>query len=249
MKDEVIPTYMLHRWAAEGEDAGCGRENTSGVDPIDQGSAVVDPSARLEARRDGGAVVRAQQQGRVGVQEGKRTWCGPSRRGGGCGQTVRQSRNNEFFPASEPLSPRFKSEGGGRAGKNSLPQNVGALSSLEGFFVGLVTRWNLNTRRIKAAVRPVFDQQSSLEAELSRKAARADMVSARWWEEASDERINIQQQHRFARCVSNNLKSHHAPPFSSNETSCNTKTGEVFAALDGLGRGAGEKGSLESELQ
>jgi hypothetical protein len=102
-----------------------------------------------------------------------------------------------------PLSPRFKSKGGGRAGKNSLPQNVGALSSLEGFFVGLVTRWNLNTRRIKAAVRPVFDQQSSLEAELSGKAARADMVSARWWEEASDERINIQQQHRFARwCVS-----------------------------------------------
>ncbi|KAJ7301599.1 hypothetical protein DFH08DRAFT_827401 [Mycena albidolilacea] len=29
-----------------GEDAGCGRENTSGVDPIDQGSAVVDLRAR-----------------------------------------------------------------------------------------------------------------------------------------------------------------------------------------------------------
>jgi hypothetical protein len=36
----------MERWAGEeGNDAGCGSENTRVVDPIDQGSAVVDPSA------------------------------------------------------------------------------------------------------------------------------------------------------------------------------------------------------------
>jgi hypothetical protein len=33
----------------ERDNPGCGSENTSGVDPIDQGSAVVDPSAGLQA--------------------------------------------------------------------------------------------------------------------------------------------------------------------------------------------------------
>jgi hypothetical protein len=33
----------------EGDNPGCGSEDTSGVDPIYQGSAVVDPSAGLQA--------------------------------------------------------------------------------------------------------------------------------------------------------------------------------------------------------
>jgi hypothetical protein len=40
------------------------------------------------ARRHGGEVVRAQQQGRVGCSGGKQTWCGRGRCGSGCGQTV-----------------------------------------------------------------------------------------------------------------------------------------------------------------
>jgi hypothetical protein len=40
----------IKRWPGEeGDDAGCGRENMSRIDPIDQGSAVVDPSAGLQA--------------------------------------------------------------------------------------------------------------------------------------------------------------------------------------------------------
>ncbi|KAJ7730942.1 hypothetical protein B0H14DRAFT_3616682 [Mycena olivaceomarginata] len=40
----------MERWSGEeGDDTGCGSEEPSGVDPIDQGSAVVDPSAGLQA--------------------------------------------------------------------------------------------------------------------------------------------------------------------------------------------------------
>jgi hypothetical protein len=45
-----LHTAGMERGAGEAwDDAGCGSENTSGVDPIDQGSAVVDPSAGLQA--------------------------------------------------------------------------------------------------------------------------------------------------------------------------------------------------------
>jgi hypothetical protein len=40
----------MKRWAGgEGNDAGCGSEKTSAVDPFDQGSAVVNPSVGLQA--------------------------------------------------------------------------------------------------------------------------------------------------------------------------------------------------------
>ncbi|KAJ7835265.1 hypothetical protein B0H14DRAFT_2590405 [Mycena olivaceomarginata] len=40
---------MIDGAGGEGNDAGCGSEKTSGVDPIDQGSAVVNPSVGLHA--------------------------------------------------------------------------------------------------------------------------------------------------------------------------------------------------------
>ncbi|KAJ7850198.1 hypothetical protein B0H14DRAFT_2582156 [Mycena olivaceomarginata] len=72
---------MKRWWGEEGDNAGCGSEPTSAIDPIDQGSAVVDPSAGLTAaRQDRGKVV--PQQGPVGLQErdADMAWLGSTQR-------------------------------------------------------------------------------------------------------------------------------------------------------------------------